>query len=359
MEDELEKEYLLETPIKIYCPIMKAKLTVSCELLDQMSEFTRYILYLIGKGYEPYDINEILELGEFIIREEIDYITKIGLVVNTSEGYDLSEIGQSYFNILCVLEEINKDGISVDINCFNGIIMEPSQAVYDDKDCEEDIFKLRVKIIKELYQNRNPSNSREYILEKFNNIIYSNMSEEEVEKLYVTLSYERGSSYKLMYIDKVGSIIRNQDEKIDYDMILVHEVIPFKLNIRILELEKYRNILSTLNNLDNFEKGLISDKSMQLLDLRIEEEFINLEQHKFYFDKLTKQVTEKIEVSYQDRRISTIRSDNERNEVHLSNNQIDELLEENDWYYKYGIETEIITYENLQYYEKIDSLDFI
>lgn len=359
MEEELEKEYLLETPIKIYCPIMKAKLTVSCELLDQMSEFTRYILYLIGEGYALYDIDEILELGEFIIREEIDYVTKIGLVENTTEGYKLSEVGESYFNILCVLEEINKNEIIADINCFNGMIMKPSETVYEEKDCEEDIFRLSVKIIKELYQNRNPANSREYILEKFDIMLNSNMSKEQIEKLYVTLIYEKGRSYKLMYINKARSIMRTQEEKSDNDMILVHEVIPFKFNIEILHLEKYRNILSTLKNLNLFEEGLISDKSIQLLKLKQEEELINFEQHKFYFDTLTKQLTNKIENSYNDRRISTIQSYEDYNEFSLGEGQIDELLQENDWYYKYGIQTEIMTGENLQYYEKINSLDFI
>ena len=295
MEQKTEKFYQLASPIKIYCPVMDAQLHLGCELLDDMSEFTVYILYMIGSGYSVSEIKSIIELEDIVIYEELYYMSQIKLCDSSEGQYKLTELGEKYYKILCIIENINSSDTRAQINCFTGAIMDYDYQCIDDNECDDDVFKLKVKIVKELYQNKNASNSKEYLIEKYDDIISDVLSEYEIDKLYVTVSYERGSSYKTVYINRTKSIgIEEDDLKKDtYDMFLKHELIPFKLKYKNTRLDKYRTVLPTLKNLNLFESTLVSDYSRDLLELEKEEKLWNNNSKLYYFDRLTGEVLDK------------------------------------------------------------------
>lgn len=58
----------------IYCPVNKARVSLYSDMLDDMGQFTKFILWSIGKRYSLEQIDEVIELGEYIIREELFYI---------------------------------------------------------------------------------------------------------------------------------------------------------------------------------------------------------------------------------------------------------------------------------------------
>lgn len=360
MCNDKKVKYSIKKPLKAYCPVMDVTLTIGSELLDQMGEFTRYILYLIGQGYTIEDINEIIELGEFIIHEEVDYIDKIGLIQQSEYGYILTEIGQKYFNLLFVLDELNKQGIKAQLNCFNGYIYDSDWNTLTYKECDDNYLKLRVKIIKELYQNRNPANSKEYILNKFSNMIKANLKEDEIEKLYVSLSYERSDKYKEIFIKEASSIKENQSELEEADIIIVHNVIPFKIRAEFLELQEYRNVLSTLKNLKLFDFELISQKASNLLELEDEEKFINSinNQKIYYYDELTSEITEEIAQTFFAKEISTIRDINAKGDFKLSQEKLQEIFGTKIVKDK-KVFLEIIKDESIEYFERITSTDYI
>lgn len=360
MSEYNKKVYSMKKDIEVYCPVRKAKLEIGSEQLEEMNEFTKYILYLLGTGYNIERISDVLELGEFIVREEVEYIIKIGLATIDNNQYNLTELGNIYFNLMRFLEDI-KDDINVNVNCFNGLIVDDYNDLVEMDKCKEEIYKLRVKIVKELYLNKNVSNSKDYFVRKFQQRIKLYLSEKEIEKLYVNVNFIRGDYFKEIYIDTAGIIEETYTELelLNNDMILVHSIIPFTLNISIKELDKYRYILPTLKKISDFQYDLISDVSYKFIYLEKEEIEINKLQSIFYYDVLTGQVTKCIGETVNSNAISNIRLDNFDKKVTISKEKINELLKENEWFNKYDFESSINELELKEYYEPTNLLNYL
>lgn len=360
MEQKTEKIYYLDNPIKVYCPVMNAQLKLGCELLDDMSEFTVYILYMIGNGYSISDIKNVIELGDIVIYEELSYMVQIKLCKLTEGQYLLTELGQKYYDILCLLDTVNSNNTKIQINCFTGMVMDYDDECIDEGKCIEDIYKLRVKIVKELFQNKNPSNSKEYLLQKFNYLISERLDVDQVNKLYVNVSYERGSLYKPINIDIIKSIGADQEdiEPGKYDMLLEHELIPFKLKFQNSKLDKYRYVLSTLNNLNMFESELLSEKALDLLNIEVQERSLNNNSELYYFDRLTGEIFKKFIDNDKNNSMSVIVPKKE----HIKNLEIDNVLnvlEENEVKIPEYINVDFICEESIYSYEKTNLSYFI
>ena len=360
MEEKDKRFYNLSNPIKVYCPVMNAQLHLGCELLDDMSEFTRYILYMIGNNYSITEIKDIIELGDIVIYEELNYMVQIKLCVLCEEQYHLTELGEKYYEILCLLDKINSNETKVQINCFTGSVMDYDDECIDEDKCNEDIYKLRVKIVKELFQNKNPSNAKEYLISKFNHVISEILSEEEVDNLYVNVLYEHGSLYKSIYIDAVQSIEAKNEhiEPEKYDMLLEHELITFKLKFQDSRLEKYRNVLPTLKNLKIFESALLSKISLDLLEIETEEQLLNKNSEIFYFDSLTGEIFKDFIHTDKDNSISIITPQKENKRI-LKIQNIMDLVNNNQIEIPEHINIEFVSEESVYSYEKTNLSYFI
>lgn len=360
MEQETEKFYKLASPIKIYCPVMDAQLHLGCELLDDMSEFTVYILYMIGSGYSVSEIKSIIELEDIVVYEELYYMSQIKLCELSEGRYKLTELGEKYYRILCLMDDINSSDTKAQINCFTGAIMDYDYQCIEENKCDNDVFKLKVKIVKELYQNKNPSNSKGYLIEKYNDIISDILSEEEMDKLYVTVSYERGSLYKIVYINRAKSIgIEDSDLKQDScDIFLKHELIPFKLKYQNSCLDKYRTVLPTLKNLNLFESELVSEYSRDLLALEKEEKLLNSNSKLYYYDRLTGEILDKYFDVYVNNNYNIIipKSENIKN---FETEDKDKFLISKEINMPQYININFVCEESIYAYEKIKACYFI
>lgn len=290
----------LKQKLKVYCPIMKAGLCVNSTLIEQMGEFTQFILYSLGKGFNTNDINKTIELDEYLIREEVFHLEKWGLVENNKYCYILTELGKSYFKIIEFVECINNLSIEVQINCFNGDIMEDDGVIVSEDLCDDNIQKLRVDVVKELYQNKNCGNSKEFFVDRFESDIYEkfNLSEDEIDSINVSLNYKKGNLYKLLYIDELDTIdmILNREEckgegaNGEADISIVRQVVKLKINIKNQQLERYRYTLDTLKNINIFDSDLLSIKAKNIIELWKEEQMLQNNLDDVFFDTETKQL---------------------------------------------------------------------
>lgn len=289
-------KYKLREKLKVYCPIMKANLNINSTLIEQMGEFTQFILYSLGKGFNIDDINRTIELGEYLIREEIFHLEKWRLIESNEQGIVLTELGKSYFKIIEFVEYINNLSTEVQINCFNGIIMEDDGVIVSEDLCEDSIQKLKVDIVKELYQNKNYGNSKEFFIDKFNFDIYEkfNLCEDEIDSINISLNYQKGNLYKLLCLDEIDTIdmIINKEEEVDeVDISIVRQIVKLKIKLENKHLEKYRYTLDTLKNINLFDSELLTQKAKNIIDIWQEEQALQNNIKDVFYDTATKQLT--------------------------------------------------------------------
>ncbi len=303
MNDRNNQRYKLKKSITVYCPMKKAKVVVESSNLDEMDEFTKYLIYTLGAEYDIQDISSIIELSEYIVRQEVNYLTKSGLVESEEGRYFLTELGESYYRLICFVKEYENEIKGV-VNCYNGIIssdnVELIEASYLDN-CS----KLKSKIIPELYLNKNVSNSKEFLLSALSSEIQQHLEEKEVEKLYAEVKLENGSYFRKVNIDSACSITEDdQFDKCD-NIVLEHRILVFKLRMKMKKLNNYRTVLRTLELLNNFDSSLLSDVANRLLLDQEVEKSINENQKFYQVIKFTdsvinysaeKKITEEIEI---------------------------------------------------------------
>ena len=143
-------------------------------------------------------------------------------------------------------------------------------------------------------------------------------------------------------------------------MVLVHPVIQFKFEIKIKKLDNYRYILPTLKKICEFQNDLLSATSYNLFDLEKEEEDINYSQETYYYDILTKDVSNSIGKTVNLKEGSSIRIKNyEEEKVEISKKEIEKLFNNKPWFEINKIEINIHELEKKEYYEPINLIDFL
>lgn len=362
------KKVVLQSPIKAYCPIMKATLSINSTLLEQMSEFTQFVLYSIGRNKAISDIVEIVDLGSYIVEEEIEFLRKIGLICIEDEAYQLSDKGMEYFDVIKIIENIEEDDLKVHINCFNGRIMSPVDDITLKKDLDVSDEKLRVKIVKELYQNKDYANSREYVFNKLGEIFEDN-DNINLDNIYITIDYERGDIYVPVDIPEVSSInykisedeylkesapVHDEDDFIN-DIQLKRDILELNVEVDYAELEPYKNTLSTLHNLMNFDPELLSKKSEDLIKLWKTQQSINMN---IYLDTATNEILTKLHYTSGSSELQTLSVNRQYTEDDVDLYVLEQLIIDKEWYRR-DVTVDFRVIATHSYYEGISSLDYI
>lgn len=284
----------LKEKLKVYCPIMKANLYINSTLIEQMGDFTQFVLYSLGKGFTIDEINKTIELGEYLIREEIFHLEKWGLIESNQLSFELTELGKSYFKVIEFVEYVNNSSTNVQINCFNGIIMEDDGILINKDLCTDDVQRLRVEIVKELYQNKNYGNSKEFFINKFNSDINEkyDLSDDEIDSINVSINYQKGNLFKLFYLDHIDSVdmILNIEDAYEVDISIVRNIIKLKMKLENYKLDKYRYTLDTLKNINVFDSELLSPKAKNILAIWQEEQELQTNIKDVFYDTATNQI---------------------------------------------------------------------
>lgn len=331
----------LTEPQSLYCPIIKAEMSIISQEVSELGPFSKLLIWAVGNGYNPVQIVEITNLSPVVVEEEINYLIKIGLLNSTDRNLELAELGYSYFKKIEVVDGFNSHKIQVLINCVSGEILEDSLDLVENHQLNSHECVLSQRIIPELYGNLNPSNSKDFLLEKYD---LFPLSQEEKSLLDVAfklqLKKEKEKQQFLRYeIQKVPFLLHKEVvNSIDYDSLTprkettryteTHSLLPFmypvqkgKLIISNLYLDPYRNVLHTLEKIEQFNRELISDKSKSLLELyKHEQELQRKLDVCIYFDSVSGIITRSLNPEHRIER-------NIRNEVQVpSNYKLEKLL---------------------------------
>lgn len=284
--------------IKVYCPINNAKIELGSTLLDDMGQFTKFILWTIGEGYAPDIINEVIELNELILDEEIEYLIKVGLLAMSEETLKLSLQGQRYKILIDRIEETVRNPYQVMINRYSGDISEQSVAPVSKSELISDITRLPVKVSRHFLNNKNFSNSLEWI-KLIDSEKFSGLDPQFLESIYTELHIEKEIVYsELEMLDVPNPHDDYYDSKDNSSgIILQREIQDQTFEIVDNRLEKYRNVLPTLNQLLSFDEELVSDRTIEVLEYSIEEMRINKNSYSVTVDTYSGEIVRGIFVS--------------------------------------------------------------
>lgn len=336
----------LRNPMSVFCPVMKAEISIQSQEVSELGFFSKILIWAIGieKGYSQQLIADITGLPIQIVVDETSYLSKIGLVEESGQPLMLTELGSSFYRKIVAVGEFNELKEQVLINGVSGEIFADTGNITEKQFINANEIVLKERIIPDLYGNLNPSNSKVFLLENFD---FSPLSEDEKSLLDVSMklifekdrekkTYFHFEAKELPFVSHSGKVnevdgsllVPRQERPV---IVETHSLLPFmypvqkgKLHITNLVLSHYRNVLSTLDKLKQFEARLISDHAVNLLELFREEQQIQQQLSlDIYFDSVTGILTTSLDPEY--RKEYTI-----RNEIKvLPNYRVEEILTKN------------------------------
>lgn len=272
--------------ISLYCPIQTVSIFAGSDRLDDIGQFTKFVLWAIGNGYTSFAISEAIELSKYIIDDEISYLIQIGFVVQEDMQLSISETGKGYLELISAVDDFNRREHTARLNWFSGEVLDSVSPVFDNVppgsvSCDERVSKF-------LILNKNYAPLRTYVDSRYSDM-FSNLSNEFVDSLYFYLQPKIHNErcyqeYRLTSIPSIGESYPYTGESM---VCLSRPVKTLQFRYEDERLMMHRNVLETLRTLDIFDSELLSEKAKQILAWYIEEQKINESVQPLYIDTST------------------------------------------------------------------------
>jgi len=247
--------------IEVFCAVKQVRVYCHSHILDKMSDLTKFIICSIAEGRTLDDIIALTQLGGYAVEEETSYLKK-GKLLEDSENLVLTPLGQEHFRLIQIFSELSK-GIDAQLNLYTDQIETRVKQLYEQNEIAPDAFILNGKFSKVLLQNYNYSNSLEFVQPFLQGDLP--FRSEILESLYTSIRLERDERTSVYQKLKVPSLYEcaysgHVEGEICFSL-PVHEL---HYRLRIYALDHYRTVLDTLDRLEQFEKQLLSERSMLL-----------------------------------------------------------------------------------------------
>ena len=274
------------TQLRVFCPINKITIWANSDRLDDLGQFSKFILWAINQKYTITEISETVSLGDIIIHEEISYLLSIGFILETADGFVLSETGKGYLSLLSSIEIFNAQQQTAQINRFSGLISKSNAnaTAYID----ENSICLPTKINRYIVQNRDYKPLQEFALVNYSSI-FSHLRPEFLESIYFSLSLSQQDEqlYQEYILPSIPSFTEEYPINDETMIVLKRCVQCLYFHYNDNRLIEHRNVLSTLDLLYKYDSSLLSERSLQLLEIAKEEKITNLNAVPIYYDAST------------------------------------------------------------------------
>jgi len=251
----------------ILCPVMEIVVRVGSSVLDETGQFTKFVLQSLAELYTVSDIDNVVGLGPEIVREEIGELLKNGFLVqsdvlNQSE-VTLTERGRDFYNLIRTIECINDSDCKALVELFSGKIIE-WQPFFDSKYETEGMLPEVVQ--RNLYYNKDYVNSQEFISNMFGTELGA-LIELYASSVYTKLEFDIKQRTK--WIELNADVSDSYIEKV-YGcnggcFSFAEQVLEITPTIEDMRLEKYRDILELIENINNTYSNLLSNEALMLL----------------------------------------------------------------------------------------------
>ncbi|SFC09343.1 hypothetical protein SAMN05443252_101846 [Bacillus sp. OV322] len=283
----------------IYFPVFEATMRITSERLIDFDPFTKFVFQMLGSGKTIAAVEEVTELRSYIILEEVYRLQGWGFFEEDDGNYNLTKIGQRYLKLMSLVDDLNEESRKVLVNAFNGKVIGGGARLFKADEC---MPRLKVKVVKELLQNKNFSNSHAFFVEHvcFTHPNSYDLSKEELESIQVWIDCDPRTQYYGASIKEVPVQTLEKEFLESFDMAIQTGIIPITIKLHHPLLEEYRHVWPTLKQLKQFDSSLLSEKAEEILELQ--EILVATEAvlPTFYYEQLTGNIVS----SYDDYSIS-------------------------------------------------------
>lgn len=257
--------------VDLYVPVVTASVICHSRLLDDMSEFTKFILWNIGSGNSLEDVDEVIALNRDVIEDEVEYLVTHKLL--EEDEITLTVLGEEYYQLILCMENLSEKGIPAIIDLYSGkVTLETTPvAIYSSEDIPQGAVMLEDRVSRLFFRNDNYSNSREAALEYLSQ--EDLLRSEYWSSIYTTISLKEKHGENTRYAVRVVSCdcLRVDPEK-EYDggdnwAAIGIPVSTYRFANRYLELDPYRPLLGQLWDIHKDANELLSRKALHLLEL--------------------------------------------------------------------------------------------
>lgn len=272
--------------VEVYCPVCEAVVRIKSSIIDDVGQFTKFILWCLGKGYTIEEIDGVIEIGENVIGEELTYLCGIGFVKEDDGIFSLREKGRSFLYLMEIIEIFNSSKQMVNINCTTGKIQRFNNNI-ESSALKKDFQKFPSIVSWQLFYNKNYGNSKDFVIENYNQV-FEHLNDVQIESLYVELEITREPKFVKYRLDDVLPInqkysLENMD---DINVVIEQPIDRIRYNIIDTRLDKHRHLIPSLLDQKNSDKKHLSFDSMRILNLLDEEKKLNSKNNAVYVDSL-------------------------------------------------------------------------
>lgn len=332
---------------KIYIPIQVVKISFHKKEELSLNTFQNFILEAIDSGCNLDQIVDATLLTKNVVETEIIQMINQKLLIREDEKITLSDLSKKIQMISKSVINLNKEEKEICINLVTGDIESLNEKIIIDKVDEKKLFiypKITEKTLDGISLEDNITFLETYMDS------FKEMHEDDIAIILNSVFIEFETIGGKKYIEKTiyripciigyNSILSEQNKNSITAKGLVYKI-KYKIESEIVN--KYKNVISELNNINTIDNTLLSERGLYVLKQnKICKEYNNTELVCFYdtisgqfcFDKFNVQKSKNIRYNLQLPILYNLSND-------IKNNIIKELRK----YYNINDENEFIVQE--------------
>lgn len=272
--------------ISVFCPMNTVTIYVASERIDDLGQFTKFILWAISDRYSVEEISNTVALGNTVVEEEIAYIQRIGFVNNSGSKYLISETGQKYLDLISSIENFNNMQAKAYLNCVTGNISSFNSKIKTQ--IPENATILPQLINKFIVQNRDYQPLQKFAIANFSKF-FSHLRPEFINSLYFYLKHEKTEKkiYQEYVLTEIPPLTKHFNSSDKMIVNISREIKTIYFSYEDIRLERYRMVISILEKLKVFDQSLLSDTALKLIEYAKKEKLVNSKSSPLYVDAAT------------------------------------------------------------------------
>lgn len=272
--------------ISVFCPINSAIVYVGSDRIDDLGQFTKFILWAISEKYSIREISDTVSLGDMVVEDEVSYLLRIGFLNESETELEISETGQGYLDLIASVEQFNNSPRKTHLNCFTGNVGRPNPAATCS--IPDNALRLPEKVSKFIVQNRDYQPLQEYARSEFMDC-FSHLRPEFFSSLYFYLYLEDMGEYMFQeYTLPSLPPVSEQFSSSDGTMIILSRgIVCLHFYYEDSRLLRYRTVIDTLEKLSIFDSTLLSQTADELLSFVRDERMVNASTTLLFIDAST------------------------------------------------------------------------
>lgn len=251
--------------VSILCPAIRVRIQIGSKILDDFKMFSGFVLRALFEGYTLSDIDAVIGLGETVIVEEIDYLRKIGFIIDAETTCSVG--GREFCNLMSAVDAVNQCEINAFIELFSGTILPYNPEIFTDTADDNSSATLAKNVYLSSFYERDYGQTKDFALIQSGELL-GGINEKQSDSLYTQLEFNKESEgFIRLTLDEIPPIDRPFEQSQQSTLGLRHSLLQINWTAENPKLKKYESYFELLKMLSGVEDGLlVSQFGYELLE---------------------------------------------------------------------------------------------